>query len=533
MLPGKKFGPEDIIHVLRRRFWLILVPLALATAVAAVVARYLPKRYHAEALVLVVPQKVPESFVKSTITTKLEDRLDTIQQQILSRTRLEKIITDLNLYQDLRRNGIMEDVVERMRSRDLNVQVFKGDAFRVIYEGADPQTVAKVTDRLASLFIDESLKDRTTQSEGTSNFLETELEDARRRLIEQEKRLEAYKTKWSGQLPTQVATNLQALQNTQLQIQATLEAINRATDRRLLVQRQLADLQVAADAQAQMPQLMATGTTNPSTVATDASGAPSDAPTSDRLAAAKNMLSIYKSRGYTDEWPDVKKMQSLVNELQKKANEEALQRPVSADPTLTPAERLRQKRISDLNQEMAGLDKQVEAARADESRLRTIVSEYQKRIDAEPARESDLVELTRDYDTLQTIYKQLLTQKEQSNISANLERLQIGEQFSLLDAAHVPERPISPNRPAITTMGAGIGLGIGLALIVLLEYRDSTFRHTSEIRDLLQVPVLAVVPFMQSDEERKRAFRQRWLLRLGLSTAIMVCLAVVAYTLIR
>jgi len=533
MLPGKKFGPEDLIAIVRRHFWFLIVPLALATAVAAIVARKLPPRYHAEALVMVVPQKVPESFVKSTVTTRLEDRLDTIQQTILSRTKLEKIITDLNLYPEERRSGIMQDVVERMQTRDLKVNIFKGDAFKVIFEGPDPQTTVKVTDQLASLFINESLSDRTSQSEGTSTFLQTELEDARRRLIEQEKLLEGYKTKWSGQLPSQVQANLQALQNTQMQIQNLNDAINHALDRRTLAQQELVALQSAPDPQQPNLLLMASGTTNPSTVATDASGAPSDAPTADRLAMAKSALTMLKSKGLKDAHPDVQRMQGLVSELQKKLNEEELQRPVSADDGLTPVERRRQRRIAQINDDMASLDKQIEAAKAEESRLRQNGTEYQRRIDAEPARESDLVELTRDYDTLQTIYRQLLTQKEQSNISANLERLQQGEQFNLLDPAHLPERPISPNKPAITLMGAGIGLGIGLALIVLLEYGDSTFRHTGEIRDVLQVPVLAVVPFMQSDDERRRSFKRRWMVRLALSMTVMGCLAVVAYTLIR
>ena len=140
-----------------------------------------------------VPQQVPESYVRSTITSKIEDRLQSISQQILSRTRLERIIQDFNLYERERQVGIMEDVVQRMRSRDIRVDTLKGDAFRIAFIGDNPVTVMRVTDRLASHFIDENLRDREILAQGTSQFLTVQLEDARRRLIEQEKKLEEYR----------------------------------------------------------------------------------------------------------------------------------------------------------------------------------------------------------------------------------------------------------------------------------------------------------------------------------------------------
>ena len=161
------------------RFWVLLVPFSIVAACTAIYARYLPDVYRSDTLILVVPQRVPESYVRSTVTTRIEDRLQSISQQILSRTRLERIIQDFNLYPEERRVGIMEDVVEKMR-RDIAVQVVKGDAFRVGYVGTEPRTVMKVTDRLASLFIEENLRDREVLAEGTNQFLEAQLEDARR-----------------------------------------------------------------------------------------------------------------------------------------------------------------------------------------------------------------------------------------------------------------------------------------------------------------------------------------------------------------
>ena len=135
MLPGKTYTPEDFLAIAWRRKWIIVIPWFCLSVATIVSSHYLPDQYRSETLILVVPQQVPQDYVRSTITTRIEDRLNSINQQILSRTRLERIITEFNLYQNERRNGIMEDVVQRMRARDIGVETLKGDAFRVSYVG--------------------------------------------------------------------------------------------------------------------------------------------------------------------------------------------------------------------------------------------------------------------------------------------------------------------------------------------------------------------------------------------------------------
>src|SRR6516162_9260374 len=167
MIPGKQYRPEDFLHVAWARKWQILVPFVIIAAATIVGVRFLPNRYLSETFILVVPQRVPETYVRSTVTTRIEDRVQTITQQILSRTRLERIIQDFNLYPELRKTAIMEDVVERMRS-SIGVQVVKGDAFRVSFTSDDARTAMRVTERLASLFIEENLRDREVLAEGTN-----------------------------------------------------------------------------------------------------------------------------------------------------------------------------------------------------------------------------------------------------------------------------------------------------------------------------------------------------------------------------
>ena len=177
------------------------------------------------------------------MTTRIEDRLQSISQQILSRTRLERVIQDFDLYPRERALNPMEDVVEQMR-RDIDVQIVKGDAFQISYVSKEPRTAMRVTERLASLFIEENLRDREVLAQGTSEFLDSQLADARRRLIEHEKKLEAYRRQFSGELPTQVTANLAAQQNIQVQLQTLTEALDHDRERRLVLERALAEASV-------------------------------------------------------------------------------------------------------------------------------------------------------------------------------------------------------------------------------------------------------------------------------------------------
>ena len=530
MLPGKKYSAEDVMRIFRRRYWVLVVPFALASAGTAIFARTLPNEFVSQATIVVVPPQVPESYVRTTVNTRLEDRLQSIAQQVLSRTRLEKIIDDFNLYARQRRTGLMEDIVTRMR-KDIVVQPVKGDAFQVTYQGDDPKTVQKVTQRVASLFIDQNLRDRAGLAEGTNQFLEVQLEDARRRLVDQEKKLEAFRERYSGQLPSQLQSNLQALQNIQMQIQGTLETRNRDGDQRLILQRALTDLQ-NAPASATASADVAARTTNTDTGAMITTGT-----TAQQLEAAKQALKALQLR-YKDDFPDVQRVKRLVDDLQQKVDAELLTRPVSATvaasgPAVTPGEQQRQKQIATLQAQLDQIDARVTASQADEKRLRAIAADYQQKIDAVPARESDMTELTRDYGVLQQTYAGLLAKKEEANIASNLEKQQIGEQFNIVDDAQVPETPVSPNRPAITFAGMAAGGGLGLILILLLEYRATGFQTDDDITRLLALPVLAVVPVMESAQEHRRAFRRRIVRDVSLATGVLVCLAVLVYTFAR
>ena len=503
MLPGRKYTPNDIARLLFRRAWLILPPAALGLAAGMFVFRHLPQQYRSETLIMVVPQRVPDDYVKSTVTSKIEDRLSSISDQIMSRSRLERIVNDFDLYRGERTNGIMQDVVDRMR-REINVKLEGKESFRVTYVSGDPKTAQKVTERLASLYIEENLRDRANLADDTNQFLASQLEDAKRRLIEHEKKLKEYRERYAGQLPTQLQGSLQAIQNAQMQLQSINESSNRSRERRLLIERQLADAQALPAAVAPV----SSSTENPPVMTA-----------AQQLEAAQARLELFKQR-YTEDHPDMKALRRAIAELQTKADEEA-KRPASATP-LTTAELARRKRISDLQAELDVIDHQLANNGNEEARLKKVIATYQADVDAVPARESELVELTRDYSTLQATYAGLLEKQENSKLAANLERRQIGETFKVLDPASLPERPYNQSkRLGALAGGAAGGLVFGLLLVGFLEYRDSSFRTEQELHKVLALPVLALIPQVTSDAERRHERRRMLLARV---TALVIFL---------
>jgi polysaccharide chain length determinant protein (PEP-CTERM system associated) len=508
VLPGKKYSPEELVRLLLLRKWLILPLTAVGLIAGSFLSTRIPPQYKSETLIMVVPQRIPDTYVKSTVTSKIEDRLPSISDQILSRSRLEKIIRDLDPLGSTQTSSIMEDTVQRMRL-SIVVKLEGKESFRVSYVNHDAKMAQRVTERLASLYIEESLRDRGNQAESTNQFLEAQLEDAKRRLVEHEKKLEEYRRRYSGELPSQVASNLQVIQSAQLQMQALAESINRERERRLLLERQLADAQT------------------PDPVAVTApSGTPGEAPVepaAQQLEGARSRLVLLLTR-YTDEHPDVVAMKRAIKDLEAKVKLEASQPPVpgAVERPMTLAENVRQKKIRDLKAQIDDIDRQLQDKQQEDRRLRGVVSQYQANVDVVPTRESELVELTRDYGTLQTSYASLLAKREDSKLASNLELRQVGEQFKILDPASLPEKPSnSTQRTTAVSGGAVAGLFLGFLIAAFLEYRDATFKSDDDVHRVLKLPVLALVPMMASAIEL-RAQRRRKL--FGALAAGMVLL---------
>ena len=515
MLPGKKYTPEDLLRIAWKRRWFIAIPAVVIASTTAVVSIFLPNRYRATTSVMIVPQRVPENYVKSTVTAELPDRLNMISQQILSRTRLERIVQEFNLYPRERQRMIMEDVIEQMR-RDISLNISarggrdSAGSFNVSFEASDPRLAMRVTERLGSLFVQENLEDRALLADQTNQFLQGQLEEARRRLLDHEKKLQEFRQRNNGQLPEQISSNLQMMQSSQMQLQNMVESSNRDRDRLLQLERNLSELNAAVPA---------------SQVSSSIPGSPDQAPTTyaQQLEAARATLRQLELR-LKPEHPDIGRMKRAIADLETKAEAEALRQPLSAtNPApVVNVDRNVLNRAEALRTEIMELRTRLESSKREIARLQEAAQSFAGRVQAAPALESQLTELMRDYTTLQNGYTSLLSRSEESKIAVNMERRQIGEQFRIIDGARLPERPVSPNRPRINLLGIIGGLALGLGLAGLLEYRDTSVKSDDDIITTLALPVLAVIPVMTSAAERRIMRRRKLVLAASASVACMI-----------
>lgn len=497
MVPGRRYNVRYVLRRLRERWWWLLIPVTVTGLLAAVVARALPNIYYSQSTVVVVRQRVPDSYVRSTVTFSLEERLRTIREQVLRQAFLEEVMAQFDVYGRLRQQLPSEVVVGWMR-RSVNIRLVKEDSFVVGFSGLDPQNVAKVADHLTSVVIRESIRERETLAQGTSQFLETELQQTRERLKQHEQRVEDFRRKYAGQLPSQEEANLRILQGANVQLQAVVEALSRDRDRRDQIARELAAVSaVAAPA--------ATGAeTGEDPEATKADADPAalpNGPVDVRLRAATAMLARLRLR-LTPEHPDVKRLEGIIAELQKAKSS-------STPQGETPAQGTADSRVAVLQQSLAKLDEQIAARQVMEKRLRDSIAVYQTRIESVPEREAEWTELTRDYNTLQGVYTGLLAKREESRIAASLERQQVGEQYRVVQRPWTPRRPVSPNRPFIAGAGLGIGLFLGLAVLVIRELRSQGLQSEDEVIAALALPVVGIVPLMLTAVDRRLLWRRR------------------------
>ena len=243
------FEIEKYKQIALRRRWWVIIPLLLSILTGIVLTLVLPKVYQANTLILIQPQKVPASYVQEIVSVDIEDRVRTITQQVTSRTNLENIIKEFDLYNKPDSHMFMEDKVKILRE-NISIELSSGSgrrrgatvsSFQIFFTGKYPKRIANVTNALASYFISQNLKIREDQAIGTSEFLADELENIRKRLLEKEEELKRYRERYMGGLPEQLETNLRILERIQGQIVTNQENLREAENRKLMIQQQIAE----------------------------------------------------------------------------------------------------------------------------------------------------------------------------------------------------------------------------------------------------------------------------------------------------
>lgn len=478
--------PENIIRIIVRQRWLILIFVSISITMGLIKTLKSTRIYEATTMILVQPQKVPQSFVRSVVSTGIESRISTISQQIMSRSNLEKIINQFGLFSD-KRGMYLEDKIMDLRSR-IEVKISQArhgsEAFSIKYKGSNPQKVMKITNRLASYFMDENLKVREAQAVGTREFLDVELNKTRRKLELREKKLSDYRAKYMGGLPDELESNLRTLDRLQKQINSKQQLLRdfgnslseiknqRAREKELLL--------------TSMEQLDFLGTEEGhNDISMDEKGA------SDLREAIDSLL-----LKYTDKHPDVLKLKVRLKKLESKIEKNKQEK----------AKKTEEKEETDTN-EISGhdftkwqyesrikeLNKEIKRVSEDIKILEKMMEKYQKRVDETPKREQELQALNRDYKNIQAIYTSLLDRKLEAEISVNMEKKQKGEQFRILDQAKVPQKPVSPNVKKSFIMFLGLGFVSSGGICFLLLLTDNKIRSSEDIEKITELPILVEI----------------------------------------
>lgn len=487
-----KITPEYIRDLLIRRRWVILTPFCVVLIAGICLAFLLPRLYEAKTLILIEPQRVPQQFVQSIVTDDPGDRINTLSQQILSRTNLEKIIHDYGLFSGPEdKNQYMEDKVERFRKLitiDVITDRRRGtDAFSITLEGKDPKKVAIVANGLASNFINANLKVRESQAIGTSEFLDAELISMRTRLEQVEEKIKDYRKTNMGELPEQLETNLRILDRLQENLNDQQQNVRDGRAR-------LAELNSQMSARHQ-PMVVIGGEQR----AGDGNAS---------LEELRAQLETLRSR-YTEKHPDILRLTKLIAEL------EAKQSSAAADDNSRQGDVETANLPPEIRRQIVAARRDVQLAEGEIESLKNQIAEYQKRVESTPKREQELLSLKRDYQNIQTSYDSLLGRKLEADIAVNMERKQKGEQFRIIDPAKEPEKPVAPDMRKLFLAIVIAGLGIGGGAAFLMDYLSTSFRNPDDIESFFELPVLTSIPTIYEP-------KQLFLRKLNMALSIVV-----------
>jgi protein tyrosine kinase modulator len=453
----------------RRKYWIIFPALAVAIA-TAVTARRLPNVYRSEAVILVEPQKVPTSYVASTVTTGMSERMSTIYQEVTSPARLKRLIDSMGLYPDVRKQEGEQEAV-RLMQKSISVEQVsalgsQAAAFRVSYKGRTPAETAQVTNQITAMFIEENLKVREEQSYGTSDFLEGELEKTSQELQQKGNELAQARARYGGEGAQSDQLTLQEIEILRQQMGAASRQI--AQD-----ERQKEDLQSIA------------ATTAP-TVDTDlgASTSPEDA----EVGELQTKLNSLRSR-YGPMYPDVRKLEAEIAEAKAKQGD-----ATGAAASSEPAPTVRKVHNPVIEAQMEQLDQDLQKQKDQVTQIQGEIKARFEKLQSVPAYQQETATIQRDFDALQGRYKTLLDKKMSAETAEALESREKSERFVLLDSAQVPDAPYSPNRPLLIVGGIFLGLLVGFGVSLGREVLDDSVRNEREAERILGASVLSAVP---------------------------------------
>lgn len=487
MSSRRELNAEQYLALLLQRRWLLLIAAAIGTAAGLLVAVVIPPRYTSHTMVLVEEPIIPDSYVKPVVSEDVNQRLASMQGQILSRTRLEHLIEQFNPFKRDEGRAPMEEMIERLRksikvaplspmpgtlSREL-------PGFTIDVTLGDAHLAQRICTEITSMFMNQNIQLRQQQAQDTTQFLAKQLEEAKVKLDEQDAKLAAFQTRHIGALPDDEKTNVTLLAGMTPQLEAVTQGLNQARQEKAFVEsllnQQLAALKSTAD------------------------GLSSE--TLDQQLKDLQSQLVSLQRNYTEKHPSVVKVKHEIAQLEKQIQEmPAKEQSVAADqkPRVSSSET---PQVQQLRAQLHQLEIQISQKTKEQEDLQRQIRVLQARMELSPGIQQELKELTRDYQTALNFYDDLLKKRNESQMATELENRQQSEKFRVLDPPSMPERPSFPNRQLFGFGGLCAGLALGVGIVHFLEARDKSIRTRQDIEVYLGVPTLAVIS--HSDNTRK------------------------------
>jgi uncharacterized protein involved in exopolysaccharide biosynthesis len=539
--------PKDVSHyigLIKLRKYYMLIPLLFIFIVSTIVSFVLPPVYKSTTTILIEGQQIPADLVRTTVTTVVEQAIQTITQQIMSRTKLLEIIDRFELYQDRRAIETTEEIVDRMRE-DIKLETISADiidqrtgrasvatiAFNLSYEFKDPQKVMKVANTLASLFLEQNLKDREERAKTTSSFIEAELNALNENINQLEAKIAEFKQKHFQALPAMTELNFQMIQRLERQVEDVQNQINNIKERKIYLDGQLAGIDPdlpgikgtdgrMADAKQTLKYLYTEYTTLKASLSDkhpdlikmkkEIDSLEKEVTLKDEIQLKQNQLEALKTdlaikKGkFSEKHPDIIKLKKsiaiLENEIKEKVKDRGKMQSEAEAPE-NPA-------YINISTQIDTAKMEIEALKEEQERLKAKLEDYQKRLELTPQIELEYNLLTRDYENSRARYQETLNKLMVAKSGEGLEKGQKGQKFTIIDPAIFPEKPYKPNRLIIILVGFVLGLGAGAGIATIKEFSDQSIRSEEELSFLTGRPVLAAISLMETEEDLKRKKRK-------------------------
>jgi polysaccharide chain length determinant protein (PEP-CTERM system associated) len=479
----REFTIEDYVGILRRRWWQLVIPAVIGAVLAYAVSIFLPSQYTSETVVLVEGQVVPDSIVKPN-GGDVNERLATMQEEILSRTRLQQIIDKFQLYRETKRHIPPEEQIVLLR-KSITVSPVRPMAetranglpgFTVSATANQPLLAEEICTEITSFFMHQNVLLRERRAEETTDFLNKQLNDAKAKLDAQDSKLADFQRRYMGELPDETQTNFSLLSGLTSQLEATSQALSRAQQDKIFTEAMLSQQETTA-------KLSQSGS-SPDTL-------------QKQLGTLEEELAGLRLR-YTEEHPDVLKVKAEIARVQQKMQNETSamspQVPSAPEKEILAADTPQAKQ---LHAQLFQINQTIRERTAEQARLQQEFSKVQAKLQLSPAISQEYKALTRDSQTALNVYNDLLKKHSDSEMATDLERRRQGEQFRVLDPPSLPEKPSSPNRPFYGIAGLMGGLGLGLLVAFVLEIQDTTLRNEPDVDRILKLPTLAMIPVIE------------------------------------